>query len=180
MKILICSDTHGDEDILIDKLSLYPDFDHYFYLGDSELSETNLLFKNFIGVSGNMDYGKFPTTRVINDRGIKFLLTHGHLLGVNQNLTQLVAEGLKIKADVICYGHTHRLFVKVIDGILVINPGSISLPRDFINSGGTYVILTIDQQSYQIAAYNRQDQLLSLTENPIIIARKQINEQRSN
>ena len=176
MKILICSDTHGDQDILIDKLSRYPNFDHYFYLGDSELSETNLLFKNFVGVNGNMDYGKFPLIRVISDQNINFLLTHGHLFGVNQNLYRLISEGKRLKANIICYGHTHRLSIKVIEGILVINPGSISQPLNFVNEGGTYVVLTIDEKTYTVAAYNRKDQLISLPKNPIIIMRNQINE----
>ncbi|BDR56676.1 phosphoesterase [Xylocopilactobacillus apis] len=171
MKILICSDTHGDEEILLEKLSKYPDFDHYFYLGDSELAETNLLFEKFIAVSGNMDYGEFPATKLISDQGIKFFLTHGHLFGVNSGLQRLVSEAQKLEANIVCYGHTHQLSIRSIDGILFINPGSISQPRNFISERGTYVILEITETEYLIYCYNRKDQLLDIEKNPLIVKR---------
>jgi putative phosphoesterase len=35
-----------------------------------------------------------------------------------------------IQADVVCVGHTHHPFCLQVDGRLVINPGSVGLPRD--------------------------------------------------
>ncbi|BDR58789.1 metallophosphoesterase family protein [Xylocopilactobacillus apicola] len=171
MRILICSDAHGDEAILLDKLNKYPDFDHYFYLGDSELMENNLIFDKFVAVLGNMDYGDFPETVDLKDRGINFFLTHGHLFEVNRNLENLRAEAKKVGADVICFGHTHLLTVQEIDQQLIINPGSISQPRNFIQEKGTYVILEITDTTYQVFCYNRADQLLELPQNPLIFER---------
>jgi putative phosphoesterase len=35
-----------------------------------------------------------------------------------------------VRADVVCVGHTHQPYAFAIDGTLVINPGSVGLPRD--------------------------------------------------
>lgn len=172
MKILIISDTHGDEKILLEKLEKYPDFDNYFYLGDSELLETNQIFDKFTAVCGNMDYGDFPETELVNSNGINFLLTHGHLFGVNMGLDSILEEGRNLGANVICYGHTHYLDVNYIDSILLINPGSISQPRNFITQHGTYVILEIDDNSYRVFCYNRKDRLLDIEKNPLVFERR--------
>ena len=171
MKILICSDTHGDQQILNDKLAKYPNMDHYFYLGDSEMTSSDTIFETFNSVQGNMDYSGFPSTLLVKDGKITFFLTHGHLFNANQNLVDLAEEGKKLNVQVVCFGHTHKLSANMIDNILLINPGSISQPRNFITEGGTYMILEITEENYQIFCYNRDDELLKLEENPIIFER---------
>ena len=37
---------------------------------------------------------------------------------------------LNVEADVVCVGHSHAQFNMVVDGVLVLNPGSVGQPRD--------------------------------------------------
>ncbi len=60
-----------------------------------------------------------------------FFLTHGHLFDEN-NLPNLN------KGDVFVYGHIHKQVVKEKEGIYIINPSSISLPKEGKNSYGIY------------------------------------------
>ena len=60
-----------------------------------------------------------------------FFLTHGHLFDEN-NLPNL-NEG-----DIFVYGHIHKQVAKNDNGIYIINPSSISLPKEGNNSYGIY------------------------------------------
>lgn len=60
-----------------------------------------------------------------------FFLTHGHLFDEN-NLPNLNI------GDIFVYGHIHRQVAKNENGIYIINPSSISLPKEGNNSYGIY------------------------------------------
>ncbi|MFR2987389.1 MAG: phosphodiesterase, partial [Faecalibacillus sp.] len=63
--------------------------------------------------------------------GHHFFLTHGHLFD-EDNL-----PGLN-DGDIFVYGHIHKPVAKEINGIYIINPSSISLPKEGKNSYGIY------------------------------------------
>ena len=44
-------------------------------------------------------------------------------------------------ADVAVFGHTHVAIEQIIDGVLIVNPGSISRPRDAAN--GSFMMLDL-------------------------------------
>ncbi|MEG2676157.1 MAG: phosphodiesterase [Clostridia bacterium] len=52
----------------------------------------------------------------------KITFTHGDVFN-QENIPQAVG-------DVLCYGHFHTAFVEQKDGLIVANPGSVSLPKD--------------------------------------------------
>ena len=57
------------------------------------------------------------------------MLTHGHYYNVSFG-PQMLAEVAKEKgADVVLYGHTHVPLLREEGGITIMNPGSISYPR---------------------------------------------------
>lgn len=58
-------------------------------------------------------------------------LTHGHVYN-KDNLPKTVY-------DAIIYGHFHTGFIEEIDGVLVANTGSLSLPKD--NTPNSYIII---------------------------------------
>lgn len=130
MKILITSDNHGDHEALIDLvLRAGDDVDVFIHCGDSELSEDDTIWGIFHTVRGNTDYANFKDTILLNTPEGKIVVTHGHLFGAKRNADQLVALAKENKADVVMYGHTHVMDDREIDGIKVINPGSIRLPK---------------------------------------------------
>ena len=57
--------------------------------------------------------------------------THGHLFGP-QNVPPLA------RGAALLYGHTHVKEIVSRDGILFVNPGSVSLPKDGSNSYAIY------------------------------------------
>ncbi|MBM4240343.1 MAG: metallophosphoesterase [Euryarchaeota archaeon] len=82
-------------------------------------------------VQGNMDkaYGtNLPKQDIINVEGVKIGLNHGEVYprGDSQQLEYI---GLEMGVDVLITGHTHWAFVKKVDDIILLNPGSPTVPR---------------------------------------------------
>lgn len=80
---------------------------------------------------GNMDraYGvKIPKRVVIEVDGIKIGLNHGEVYprGDTQQLKYIAME---MGVEVLITGHTHWPFIKEVDNILLLNPGSPTVPR---------------------------------------------------
>ena len=60
-----------------------------------------------------------------------FFMTHGHLF--NEDQLPLLNEN-----DILIYGHFHKPLAKKENGIYILNPSSISLPKEGTNSYGIY------------------------------------------
>jgi len=147
-KILVISDTHGRTKYLEKILPKVKPVDYLFHLGDvgrdadyiEVIAECPCAF-----VAGNNDfYSDLPTERLPKIEDTRFFMTHGHNYYVNAYKT-LVAKMAKEKgADVALFGHTHVPFQEEIDGVLVLNPGSLSLPRQE-DHYPTYMILYVSE-----------------------------------
>ena len=61
--------------------------------------------------------------------GHKIAMTHGHNQHVERGVDVLKYWALQNEADVVLYGHTHVPFVEQSSQMTVLNPGSISRPR---------------------------------------------------
>ncbi|MDI6644765.1 MAG: metallophosphoesterase [Methanobacteriaceae archaeon] len=82
-------------------------------------------------VQGNMDraYGiKVPRREVINVEKIKIGLDHGEVYprGDTQQLKYIAME---MDVDVLISGHTHWAFIEEIEDVILLNPGSPTVPR---------------------------------------------------
>jgi len=60
----------------------------------------------------------------------KFFFTHGHKYNIDN-----IPDGI----DVLVYGHFHTGFIKGKDGVIIVNAGSISLPKE--NTANSYLII---------------------------------------
>ncbi len=148
MKILIISDTHRDLSTYFEVIDREAPVDAVIHCGD--ICGDDLVLENTAGapvyiVAGNCDYDMSLSkeiTPVLGD--VKFFVTHGHHFGVNAGTNLLKSFAIDAGAKVVCYGHTHIPEVKKEDGILIINPGSLSKPRQS-NRLPSYAILTIDE-----------------------------------
>lgn len=160
MKLVAVSDTHGDHQILEDILTQQPDADAFFYAGDSEFAASDAIFDHYLAVRGNMDFDQgFPLTRTIAVSGLTVFLTHGHRLLVGTTLKLLIESAEKAHAQVAIFGHTHQLGVEMHQGILVLNPGSISQPRgEFAALGGTYAVIEASAAQFTVTYYLRNGQ----------------------
>ena len=163
MKLFFISDIHGSLFYLNKAIELYKkeEANYIVFLGDALYhGSRNPLPKDYnpqgvasllneykdkiIAVRGNCDsdvgqmlieYPMMAEYSIIlyNDR--RLFLTHGHIYN-EKNLQNLSAN------DVLVQGHTHIPVAKKLNKIYVLNPGSISLPRE--NNPNSYAILKDD------------------------------------
>jgi len=146
MKILIVSDSHGNTELLKNIVGMNRTCDLIIHLGDNayDCDEIKREFPTMalLSVIGNCDLGfslnNVNTEGSFTAEGRRIFYTHGHRYG---GVDALVYQAKMKKADIALFGHTHVNFHDTIGGVLVINPGSISLPRD--GTGGTYCVMEI-------------------------------------
>lgn len=148
MKILVVSDSHGRNlnlNKIIDKAS---PIDLLIHLGDYEGYEDEL--ELIAGckvemVAGNNDYfSKLPKEKVIEVEGYKIFMTHGHHYGVYYGTDQLKDAARENGASIALYGHTHIPYLSQTGDVVVMNPGSVTLPRQD-GRIPTYAIIEIDR-----------------------------------
>lgn len=149
MKILIVSDTHGKDTNLEKVLEQECPVDLLIHCGDIEGQEDyiNALAKCPVCmVSGNNDFfSDLSREEELEINGRKVLVTHGHYYGVSLSLSRLVEEAQARNIQVVMFGHTHRPVVYEEAGVIAVNPGSLSYPRQEKRLP-SYVILTIDKR----------------------------------
>lgn len=162
MKALIISDNHGDQRILERVTQQWQEqVDLMIHCGDSEMAPTLPVMQRFkVAVLGNNDWGlDYPLEQTVVTAGQRIYATHGHRYQVNTTLTPLMLKGEEQGADLVCYGHTHQLAVTVESGMLIINPGSISLPRgQYARLGGTFAVVATTPDSFVVDYYDRKSQ----------------------
>ena len=137
MKILVVSDSHGNDEILQELYSQYPNMDYYLHAGDSQSS--SMVIYPFDSVLGNCDYYDFDRCRRIKTSVGDIFMKHFPTLRSNE------AKDVKI----FIHGHTHKnaLYIDN-DGLITLCPGSISRPRD--GTIGSYVIINIENERIEI------------------------------
>lgn len=133
MKVLIVSDTHGKDEKLEEAVMRETPFDYLIHCGDVEGRE---FFIEALAecpctiVSGNNDFfSDLRREEEIELERYRILVTHGHYYGVSMDVYGLVDEARSRNVQIVMFGHTHKPMAEVRDGILVINPGSLSYPR---------------------------------------------------
>lgn len=149
MKILIVSDTHGKHEYLEAVLEQEKPLDMLIHLGDAEGCEDYI---EVIAecpvevVAGNNDFfTELPGEREIRIGKYKVLLTHGHYYYVNAGTTRIKREAEDRGIDIAMFGHTHRPVIEQEGDVVVLNPGSISYPRQE-GRMPSYIIMDLDDE----------------------------------
>ncbi len=147
MKVLIISDSHGKDKWLDWVIGKEKGLDRIIHLGDLEGAEDYLEEVAPCPVeiiSGNNDYfTEYPREKVVQISGHRILLTHGHYYGVSFGRERLAEAARQQGCGMAMYGHTHCPEIDEVNGIRVINPGSISYPRQE-NRKPSYIIMEMD------------------------------------
>ena len=174
MKLLIASDLHGSyyycskiiesfERLNVDKLILLGDI---LYHGarnplpkDYSPKETLTLLNNYsskvLAVKGNcdssvdqlvLDFDLESIYRVEYVDNRVFFLTHGDILSP-ENMPKL------LEGDVFISGHTHIVEASCKNGIHILNPGSLSLPKSELSS---YIVY----EDEEFLFFNENDQIV--------------------
>lgn len=148
MRIFVISDTHGRVENFLDAAGSLERPDLIIHLGD--LVNDGIKIEEKLGidtviVKGNCDIypSDFDEEKILTIKGKKILITHGHKYGVKMDNLRLLYKGKEEGVDLILFGHTHRPLLEKQDDILIMNPGSTSLPRFF--SDKTFGIIEIGE-----------------------------------
>ena len=157
MKLLVFSDTPNSPSRLLDVAGREKGVTALFHLGDGP-HDADLLADLYPAiplyrVRGNCDYASFdPDEGITPFGGVLFYYTHGHLLGVKQDLWQLARRAKKAGAQVALFGHTHLPLCESREGIQLFNPGSLNVPR---SGRGSYGVITLQEgkPSFEVLEY---------------------------
>lgn len=149
MKVLIVSDTHGDHRNMDRILDEAGHIDMLIHLGDLEGGEAYLdaavdCEKHM--VKGNNDFfSDLPKEEEFYIGKYKTFITHGHGYYVSLDPEHIKEEGQARCADIVMFGHTHKPYFNRTPEMIVLNPGSVSYPRQE-GRKGSYMILELDEE----------------------------------
>lgn len=151
MKILIVSDTHRKDENLQKVIEKHLPLDMLIHLGDAEGSDGKIAGWVNEGcdlemVLGNNDFfSSLDREKELKIGRYRILLTHGHYYNVSLGVERLEQEARERRMDIAMYGHTHRPFYEVHNGIIILNPGSLSYPRQE-GRRPSYMLMELDEQ----------------------------------
>lgn len=132
MKVLIVSDTHRKNENYFRVLeSVKPNL--VIHCGDAEGAEHVLSAATDCPVQivlGNNDFFSCLPRELELEIGLfRVWVTHGHNYYVSMGSEAIRREARARGFDIVMYGHTHRPVVDRQEGLIAVNPGSLSYPR---------------------------------------------------
>lgn len=151
-KVLVVSDSHGltrELDILKERHQ--NEVDLMIHCGDSQLMPNEKHIFGYVTVMGNCDVGGYPMEEIIVLSGRRIFVTHGHKYSTKTSLMALNYRAKEIKADIVCFGHSHVMGAEMVDGTLFLNPGSIRLPREHFEK--TYMIVDLLEEKIKVSIF---------------------------
>lgn len=140
MLIGVMSDTHCIEKYINLAFEKLKDTDVILHLGDCS-SDVSKFRGKFAGkiyvVDGNCDFkGNYPKEQIIELKGKKIFMAHGDRYNVKYDLNSIYYRGQEISADIVVFGHSHIETIQRVKDMILMNPGSTSLPKGKGNSVG--------------------------------------------
>lgn len=152
MKVLVMSDTHGRLDhakMIIERL--LPDHLNAIlhcgdYINDMLSLKKSYPMIDIYGIAGNCDlfFGSGESDKLITLEKVPIFMTHGHKYDVKWgSYDSLIDDANAHDAKIAVCGHSHEAYIDKRDGILVINPGSLTLPRDSFHP--SYALLELEE-----------------------------------
>lgn len=109
------------------------------------VSDANRAYLNTLPAHIRLEYQ-------LNSDHLNIVLAHGSPRSINEYVLEDLDENYVLsmmeeaKADILCVGHSHIPYHRVLGKKQVINIGSVGKPKDG-NPDGCYVILTLGEQS---------------------------------
>ena len=149
MKILVISDTHRNLQHFGEVLQRESPVNMLIHCGDicgDEEKIRTMCGCDFYAVAGNMDMGsELPGEALIEAGGRRIFAVHGHRYYVGSGTEDLKETALEKGADIVLYGHTHIPGIEETKELTVLNPGSLSYPRQY-DKRESYGIIEIGQR----------------------------------
>lgn len=163
MKILVVSDTHGSSSNLEKVLERERPLDALIHCGDIE-GEADYIQAvtgcSCYMVAGNNDWGSDLRRELefsIDD--YRIFVTHGNYYGVSLGTERLRDEARSRGAQIAMFGHTHRPLIEECGNLVLLNPGSLSYPRQ-MGREPSYLVMEIDRehQAHYEIRYLREEE----------------------
>lgn len=141
MRIIVISDTHGDDEVVRKVFLKEQKADVFLHAGDSCTLPSEIT--PFIAVRGNCDmfYPQYPSKFTIDTEYGKLYMQH--YPRSRSELDDLRKQGFAL----FVHGHTHVKEIKDYEGIKVLCPGSASRPRDDYAS---YMVITTSKVTVEV------------------------------
>ena len=149
MRILIVSGTHKHNDTFVRVLERIGQVEMVIHCGDAEGGE--YFMQEIAGcplhiVMGNNDFfSELPKEITLNIKDMNILITHGHDYYVNSGYEVLRKEAKARGFQIVMFGHTHRPVIDQSDGIVVLNPGSLTYPRQE-GKRPSYIVMEVNKK----------------------------------
>lgn len=151
MNILVVSDTHGSLQKAVemyDRLGQGINIDLIIHCGDFKKDAVQmgkLCNVDVVAVEGNSDGNSAGDVQLVETTAGTVVVTHGHAEGVGRgSYGDLLKLAVKYDAKCVCFGHTHVPVYDEAGGVILLNPGSISQPRD--GSQGSVAFIVSDKE----------------------------------
>lgn len=142
VQVLVMSDSHGNEMSVRKALEQQPQVAAVIHLGDGAAEAARVAAEDtrpWHIVRGNCDIGQaVPVQTTVSIGGAKLYLTHGYAEHVKSGLLTLIYAARENEAAAALYGHTHIPDIAFDGGMLLLNPGSLTM-------AGTYALLEIER-----------------------------------
>ncbi|MCI5650433.1 MAG: metallophosphoesterase [Fusicatenibacter sp.] len=149
MRILIVSDTHGHTANLEKVIYKVGEIDVLVHCGDIEGNEdyiASLVDCPCYMVAGNNDWFSDLKREVeVDFDDFRVWITHGHNYGASMGTERLREEAEARGINVVMYGHTHRPLIEQEGNLSIVNPGSLSYPRQ-MGRKPSFLIMEIDRE----------------------------------
>lgn len=151
MNYLVLSDTHGSLKAWEKAEEYYSDMDMILHAGDllyhgarnplpdgyntkGLIEKINNCPLDFLAIKGNVDalvddwVLPYPLSEysMVIDNGLKVAIYHGYQ---HETEKERLDFAKTLGADILIYGHTHLPELKKVQNIILLNPGSMSLPK---------------------------------------------------
>ena len=153
MKVGVVSDTHMMKKFIDETIPYLKECDLIVHAGDN-FSDSKYIHSmtkvSVMAVRGNCDVDNVEDELVFEVEGKTIFLCHGDKYGVNvkYGIDMLQSKAKSMNADIVIFGHTHTPLCIEKEGVLYLNPGSVSLPRQVTYR--SFVILDIEDEKIQI------------------------------
>lgn len=146
MKLVVMSDSHGNDENVMKVIEANKDADYFYHLGD--LCSSCFSYPKMSVIKGNNDYEDYPKKIVASFYKWNILMIHSDRIYGFNRLEALKNLGKKENCQIVLYGHTHIPSDDTVDGIRLLNPGSLSMNRDF--SDLSYLVIDINENFYTV------------------------------
>ena len=149
-RVAVIADSHNQFSRLPLALEKIGKADMLFHLGDYAIDAERIADElggvPFFAVKGNNDVGSvYPELRIERVEDAWVMLVHGDRF---YNLYQMINKARDNRCAAVLFGHTHVPLLQADGELLVVNPGSMSLPRQ--GSKPSVALLEVDGKDINV------------------------------